>query len=393
MDVPMLAKWAQLKGITVMGTGDFTHPFWQQELQEYLQEAESGLFTLKPTYQASVDQQVYDSCKALQRFMLTAEISTIFKRKQRVYKMHSLILAPSWQAVFKISQALAKIGNITADGRPILGCDVKDLLKIVLDASPDCMLIPAHIWTPWFGLLGSKSGFDLLETCFEELTDQIYALETGLSSNFLMNARLSQLDRFVLLCNSDAHSVQNLGREANIMHTQLSYAGIRHALMHKESGGLEAGIEVFPETGKYYGDGHRACKVYTTPQETALCAGRCRQCQRLLTIGVANRVEQLADRNQEQAQEYVKKRYRIIALRDILQQHFGFSQTSKKMEQLYHHMLQVVGPELYILLQAPYEVLEKAIASEVAKKIIHIRLGQSLIIQPGYDGVYGQVQW
>src|SRR3990167_5039029 len=308
MDLQALAHWGQLKGIGVMGTGDFTHPIWQQELRDQLQEVEPGLFELKPEFAKLVDAKVYPTCKNWLRFLLSSEISTIFKRNGRCYRTHSIILAPSFEVVEKITQKLATIGNLVHDGRPILGLDVQDLLKIILDISPDCMLIPAHIWTPWFGLLGSKSGFDSVHEAFGDLVSNIYALETGLSSNFLMNAQLSELDKFTLLCNSDAHSVQNLGREANLMHAELSYAGIIQALRKNDPASMVAGIEFFPERGKYYGDGHRACNVYFTPEQTNDCAGLCSVCGKPVTVGVLNRVTQLADRTPVQAQEFMRRR-------------------------------------------------------------------------------------
>lgn len=392
MDLLALATWGQLKGIMMMGTGDFTHPIWQKELKEQLQEAEQGLFKLKPEYYKQVEQQVYDSCRATQRFMLTAEISTVFKRNGKCYRTHSIILAPSFKAVNYISAQLAKIGNITADGRPILGCDVKDIVKIALDASPDCMVIPAHIWTPWFGMLGSKSGFNSIADCFEELVDHIYAVETGLSSNFMMNAQISDLDKFALLCNSDAHSVQKLGREANVMNTELTYAGITNALKQNDPQQLVAGIEFFPERGKYYGDGHRACNVYMTPQETAQHKATCPGCNKGLTVGVLNRVNQLADRTSEQACTFVRNSYQIIPLFDILSHHLGVADTSKKVQKMYHTMLQSIGSEFDILLKTPLEDIAKASTPAIAQSIAKLRSGD-VVVQPGYDGVYGQVQF
>ncbi|MBI2353134.1 DNA helicase UvrD [Candidatus Dependentiae bacterium] len=392
MDLLSLALWGQLKGITVMGTGDFTHPLWQKELKEELQEAETGLFELKPSYQKKVQEQVYASCQSLQRFMLTAEISTIFKRNGRCYRIHSLVLAPGFNEMERISASLAKIGNIASDGRPILGCDVKEVVKIALDASSDCMVIPAHIWTPWFGLFGSKSGFNSVYECFEELTDYIYALETGLSSNFLMNARLSQLDRFTLLCNSDAHSVQKLGREANIINAELSYDGIVKALKDRSSNGVTAGIEFFPECGKYYADGHRSCTVYMSPEETISHKGICPVCHKSLTIGVSYRVNQLADRTELQAKEYMRKRYRVIPLFDILAQHFQMAESSQKVQTAYHHLVKEIGSEFFILLKAPLDRIERESNKAIAQSIARLRTGDVLFL-PGYDGVYGTVQF
>ena len=270
MDLQALATWGQLKGLTVMGTGDFTHPVWRKQLHEQLEPAEQGLFALRSPLQAAVDAGVYSSCRSMQRFLLTAEISTVFRRGKKCYKTHSIIFAPSLEIADAISVKLATIGNVAYDGRPMLSLDVVDLLKIVLDASPDCMLIPAHIFTPHFGLLGSQSGFDSFQECFGPMIEHIYAFEKGLSANFLMSAMVSDLDRFAVLCNSDAHSVQNLGREANVFDTHLSYDGITSALKNNDRTALRAGIEYFPEMGKYYGSGHRSCNFYASPEQSLL---------------------------------------------------------------------------------------------------------------------------
>lgn len=391
MDLQALAVWGQLKGLMVMGTGDFTHPIWRKELHEQLYSAEQGLFALNPKLQSQVDAQVYTSCRGIQRFLLTAEISTIFRRHGKCYKTHSIVFAPSLEIVEKISTKLASIGNIVYDGRPTLGLDVKDLLKIVLDISPDCMLIPAHIWTPHFGLLGSKSGFDSFEECFEELTDYIYAFEKGLSSNFLMNAQVSQLDRFAILSNSDAHSVQNLGREANVFDTDLSYDAIIQALKNNNGKGLVAGIEFFPEMGKYYGSGHRNCGVYLTTEQ-ALKNPICSVCHKAVTIGVAYRVDRLADRTVEQAQRSMKKRYAIAPLQELIALYYQVAESSKKVQVLYQHMLGSLGSEFYILLQAPIDEIAKYSNYEIAQSIYAVRQG-NVILQPGYDGVYGTIDF
>ena len=390
MDLEQLAVWGQLKGIAVMGTGDFTHPLWQQELARNLQEAEPGLFELNNVLQKKIDTQVYDSCKGLQRFMLSAEISTIFKRNGRCYKVHSLLFAPTMSDVQKISKKLSAIGNMQSDGRPIIGYDVKDLLKLVLEVSPDCMLIPAHIWTPHFGLLGSNSGFSSVHACFEELTEYVYAVEKGLSSNYFMNARLSELDQFAIVCNSDAHSVENLGREANLLDVELSYTGIMGALKKNDSAQLVAGIEFFPERGKYFGDGHRNCEVYCTPEQTKELGGLCPVCGKKLTIGVYHRVAQLADRSSEQAALHMRKSLQVAPLQDIIAQVLGVSTTSKKVQGLYHKLLQAVGNEFYILLQAPLEEIAHASNQTVALYIGKLRAGD-VAVMPGYDGQYGKV--
>lgn len=391
MDLPALATWGQLKGISVMGTGDFTHPLWRQELHQQLVPAEQGLFQLQPHVQAAVNAGVYTSCLGLQRFLLTAEIATIFRRHGKVYKVHSLIFAPSLEVVEKISAKLATVGNIAYDGRPTLSLDVKDLLKIILDISLDCMLIPAHIWTPWFGLLGSKSGFDNFYDCFEELTDHIYAFEKGLSASLFMNAQLSELDRFAILSNSDAHSVQNLGREANLFNTELSYAAIMQALRANDRKGLAANIELFPELGRYYNSGHRSCGIYASAQESLLNQ-ICSVCHKPMTIGVAHRVAQLADRTLEQAMQVVRSRYQIAPLQEIIAHNFRVQEMSKKVQIMYQHMLASLGNEFFILLDAPIHEIAKYSNQDIALLIDALRKG-NVILTPGYDGTYGTIKF
>jgi uncharacterized protein (TIGR00375 family) len=391
MDLQALATWGQLKGLTLMGTGDFTHPKWQHELSMMLEPSEQGLFALLPKYKADVDKNVYSSCKGMQRFLLTAEIATVFRRNGACYKIHSIIFAPSLYVVQKISDRLSRIGNISYDGRPVLRLDVKDLVKIILDISPDCMLIPAHIWTPYFGLLGAKSGFDSFLDCFQEQIDHIYAFEKGLSSSFLMNAMVSDLDRFAILSNSDAHSVQNLGREANIFNTDLSYDSITQALKSNDPASLLAGIEFFPEMGKYYATGHRNCGIYIDRGqlvENYICSS----CEKPLTLGVMHRVSQLADRTLEKAALSNRRCYAIVPLQKIIACNLGFQETSKKVQQLYHRMLEALGNEFYILLNAQLDEIAKYSNSGIAQAIHSIRTG-AVVLQPGYDGVYGKISF
>jgi uncharacterized protein (TIGR00375 family) len=391
MDLQALSVWGQFKGIGLMGTGDFTHPQWQKELYQQLEPVEGGLWQLRSELKQKVDSLVYQSCKADQRFILSSEISTVFKRNGKCYRVHSILLAPDFEVVFKITAELAKIGNLVHDGRPILGLDVKELLKIVLNASPDCMLIPAHIWTPWFGLLGSKSGFNSLEHAFEELRPYIYAVEKGLSSNFMMNGMVSELDSVAILCNSDAHSAQNLGREANLMNIELSYSSVITALGKNDPCSLLAGIEFFPERGKYFADGHRACDICLMPDQTLELKGICPKCGKPVTVGVLNRVQQLADRTIEQAKKIQRPCFQVVPLFDILEQEMGVAQTSKKLLAAYHKLLSQVGPEFYILLQAPLEQIATASTASIAEFIGRIRTGK-VTVEPGYDGVYGKIK-
>ncbi len=391
MDLQALAVWGQLKGLTVMGTGDFTHPVWRQQLRQHLVPAEQGLFALHHDLQAAVDAQVYSSCKQLQRFLLTAEISTIFKRNGKCYKTHSILFAPSFDVAEKISERLAKVGNIAYDGRPTLSLDVQDLLKMVLDVSPDCMLIPAHIFTPHFGLLGAQSGFDLFQECFGNDIDYIYAFEKGLSANFAMCSMVSGLDRFAILSNSDAHSVQNLGREANVFDTDLSYFAIVQALQNNDGKGLCAGIEFFPEMGKYYGSGHRGCNFYAAP-EVSLQHRACVVCHKQITLGVAHRIAQLADRTPQVAAQHVRPYYAIVPLQELIAYCCGVQTISKKVQQIYQHLLASVGHEFYILLDAPAELIAQYSTAQIAQAVIAVRQ-RKVVLNPGYDGLYGSIKF
>lgn len=392
MDIALLSTWAQFKGINVMGTGDFTHPLWNLQLKSHLDQAEQGLFCLKSEYKTAADAAVYNSCKGLHRFILSAEISTVFKRNGRCYRSHTIILAPSFVVADKIRQELAIVGNVISDGRPILGMDIKDLVKIVLNASPDCMVIPAHIWAPWYGILGSKSGFDSVYDCFEELTDHIFALEVGLSASMLMNARRSELDRFALLSNSDAHCVQKLGREANIFNADLSYHAITGVLRANDRSKLIAGIELFPELGKYYADGHKKCAIVAGSQGIVRDEFLCSVCGKLLIIGVASRVEQLADRSEQKALLLAQKSYKIVPLFYIIERAMCLSRTSKKVDAMYHGMLQKLGNEFFILLHASIDDIAASSTSEIARIILKIRQ-KDLIISSGYDGQHGMIEF
>ena len=287
---------AQLKGITVVGTGDFTHPGWFTELKEKLVPAEEGLFRLKDEIAEKCDKQIPKLCRRAVRFILVSEISNIYKKNQKTRKNHNLVYMPGLEVAEEFNSKLDRIGNIESDGRPILGLDTRDLLEIILETSDRAFLIPAHIWTPWFSLLGSKSGFDSIEECFEDLTAHIFAVETGLSSDPLMNWRVSGLDGLTLVSNSDAHSPLKLGREANIFNTELSYAAIKSAIQTGDSDRFLGTMEFYPEEGKYHLDGHRKCNIRLSPEKTRALEGKCPVCGDPLTLGVLYRVEELADR-------------------------------------------------------------------------------------------------
>ena len=379
-------KWAQLKGIQVIGTGDFTHPGWLKELDEKLDRHGNGLFTLKKGYQPD---DVPAACKADVQFILSAEISCIYSKNGKTRKVHSVILAPDFAAAARINLALSKIGNLNADGRPILGLDAKQLLKIVLDASPEALLIPAHAWTPHFSVFGAASGFDSLEECYEELTPHIFAIETGLSSDPLMNWQLSALDRLTLVSNSDAHSAPKLGREANILDTESSYPAIIEAIKTRK--GFLGTIEFFPEEGKYHYDGHRDCGVSLTPKETIHYDYLCPVCNRKVTVGVMHRVEKLADREHGFRPPNAPTFTSIIPLPEIIAEGLKCGVNTKKVNALYFPLLEQLGNEFKILMDVPLDDIERAGTPLIREAISRMREG-NVHIAPGYDGEFGKVR-
>jgi uncharacterized protein (TIGR00375 family) len=391
MNIVSLTKWSQLKGTHVIGTGDFTHPRWFAELQEKLESAEAGLFRLKPQFEKEIAKDVYESCRNPMRFVLSVEISSIYKKNGRVRKVHSLVFAPSFQDVAKINTKLGAIGNIRADGRPILGLDAKELLKIVLDVNEKCMLIPAHAWTPHFSVFGSESGFDSLEEAFDELTPHIYAIETGLSSDPAMNWRLSKLDNIALISNSDAHSAPKLGREANIFNTDMSYPGIMNALTTNDMKAFESTIEFFPEEGKYHLDGHRLCGVRLEPAETRKRNFLCPKCGKPLTVGVLHRVEKLADRPPGFKPVRARPFRNIIPLQEIIAETEGVGTASKRVQALYLNLLRALGSEFFVLLEAPLKDIERESSPLLAEAIRRVREG-AVRIAGGFDGEYGTVK-
>jgi uncharacterized protein (TIGR00375 family) len=383
-----LWRWAQLKGISVIGTGDFTHPRWFEELTDKLEPAGNGLFALKQERRAD---GVPESCKAEPLFLLSVEISCIYSKKDKTRKVHSVIFAPDFASAAKIGLALSKIGNIASDGRPILGLDAKELLRITLDSSPEAMFIPAHIWTPHFSVLGAASGFDSLEECFEELTPHIKAVETGLSSDPPMNWRLSALDGVTLVSNSDAHSPAKIGREGNIFDTgEISYGAIRAAI---ESGkGFSGTIEFFPEEGKYHYDGHRACGVSLSPEETVRCNYRCPVCGKRVTVGVMHRVQALADRERGFAPPDAPGYYSVIPLPEILSEAMKVGAGSKTVGNEYLKLLSRLGNEFKILLDVPLDEIERVSGAPLVREAIARMRTGNVHIKPGYDGEYGKIK-
>ncbi|MGE0268160.1 MAG: endonuclease Q family protein [Candidatus Omnitrophota bacterium] len=392
LNLEYLNLWGQLKGIQVIGTGDFTHPAWFEELKKKLEPAEEGLFRLKKEFRDVTRDELPKACAGDVRFMLTVEISNIYKRLDKVRKVHNCVFAPSFEAADKIRQRLGKIGNLRSDGRPILGLDSRDLLEIVLESDPLSYLIPAHIWTPWFSALGSKGGFDRMEDCFGDLTEHIFALETGLSSDPLMNWRLSQLDPYVLVSNGDAHSPQKLGREATIYNTDLSYPAIYNALKnHRTDKGLAGTIEFFPEEGKYHYDGHRLCKTRLHPRQTIENNGACPVCGKPVTVGVMARVEELADHPQGRKSPNARPFFSLVPLVEIIGEANDVGPGSKKVLMIYQEMLARLGNELFILLDCPLDEIRKAAGALLAEGIGRMRKGE-VQIASGYDGEYGKIK-
>jgi DNA helicase II / ATP-dependent DNA helicase PcrA len=391
LDLEHLAAWAARKGIGVVATGDFTHPAWRAELKDKLVPAEPGLFRLRPEIEQAIAQELPAACQTTVRFMLEVEISTIYKKGEKTRKVHHLIYAPDFATVDRIAGRLARIGNIASDGRPILGLDSRDLLEITLESSPDAYFIPAHIWTPWFAALGSQSGFDSIAECYGDLADHIFAVETGLSSDPPMNWRLSMLDRYRLVSNSDAHSPGKLGREATTFDCALDYFTIRDAL--KTGEGYVGTVEFFPEEGKYHLDGHRKCGVKLSPRETLAHDRRCPVCGGPLTIGVAHRIEALADRGEEEAvpPATAGEVSNLVPLPEVLGEIAVAGPASRVVERGYGRLLSALGSELSILQSVPLEDIARADSSLLAEGIARLRAG-NVIRDAGYDGEYGVIR-
>ena len=391
LNLEHLYKWAQLKGIRVVGTGDFVHPGWMDELEEKLEPAEEGLFRLKPALERAMRDQVPAACRAPVRFMLTVEISNIYKRLGRVRKVHNIILAPGFEAAKTLQARLGAIGNIRSDGRPILGLDSRDLLEITLETDPMACLIPAHVWTPWFSALGSRGGFDLISDCYGDLTEHIFAVETGLSSDPLMNWRQRQLDDYVLVSNSDAHSPQKLGRETTLFDTACSYPAIYSALSDPEDEGLTGTVEFYPEEGKYHYDGHRKCGRRMHPRETIAADGLCPVCGKPVTVGVMARVEALADREEGKRSPRARHFYSVIPLPEIIGEAKQVGPGTKTVDSIYQAMVSRLGSELDILLDIPEADIAQVGGPLIAEGIRRMRVGEVDIL-PGYDGDYGVIK-
>lgn len=390
LDFENLYHAAQIKGISVVGTGDFTFPAWVDEIESKLEEAEPGLFALKKEFAQKIDETVPQSCRRPVRFILQSEISNIYKKDDRVRKNHNLIYFPDMESVKKFNARLDAIGNIKSDGRPILGMDAADLLALMLEINDKGFFVPAHIWTPWFSLFGSKSGFDSMEECFGDLTPHIFAVETGLSSDPPMNWRVKDLDEMCLIASSDAHSPGYLGRNATVFDTQLSFSHIRQALESHDTSLCKGTLDMFPHLGKYHFDGHRNCNVCLNPVQTREFSGICPECGKKLTVGVLYRVQELADRPEGYVPENRPGFRSIVPLAEILSEIFAVGPKTKKVTTYYDRAIETLGPELDILLDYPIEKIEAARIPLLSDAIAKMRQGD-VEIQPGFDGEFGKV--
>lgn len=379
MNLDGLAQWAAWKGIGVVGTGDFTHPAHFASINELLEPSAPGLFALKGRAGRTDDV----------RFMLTAEVSNIFRQGDKTRKVHSLIFCPTIEAAGKMNAAFGRLGNISSDGRPIFGFSAKDLLRVVLDASPEAMLVPAHAWTPWFSIFGSKSGFDSIEECFGDDSCHIHAIETGLSSNPQMNWRVSALDRLTLLSNSDAHSPSKLGREANVFDCSPDYFEMTDIIKKKDTERFLYTVEFFPEEGKYHSDGHRDCRVRLSPEETKRLEGLCPECGKPLTVGVLSRVEELSDRPEGFVPERAIPARHLVPLQEIIAETLGVGVATVKVQREYRRLV-AEHTEFAILLDMDTSELKAAAGERLAEAIMKVRKGEISVV-PGFDGEFGTV--
>ena len=385
-----LYRWGKIKGINVIGTGDFTHPDWFAEIQEKLEPTGDGLYKLRDDLAATIDAELPPSVRGeLIRFVPTVEIATIYSKGGKVRKLHQLVVMPSFTGVSELNARLERIGNLKADGRPILGLDSKELLRHALDSDPDALYIPAHIWTPWFGMFGSKSGFDAIEEAYEELAPEIRAIESGLSSDPMMNRTVSNLDGVAITSHSDAHSPQKLGREATVLRANPTYADAIGGIKANDDR-LVGTIEFFPEEGKYHSDGHRICNIRCTPVETKAYGGICPTCAKPLVVGVDYRVSELADRARN-ATKLLKTTEYIVPLAEVLAELHGVkSVASRKVGEEYRRVIAELGSEFEVLRKVPIEAV-KAYSPLLGLAVERIRNGE-VHRDPGYDGVFGTIK-
>ena len=421
-----LDRWARIKGLNLIGTGDCTHPLWLRELREQLNNAEQGFYTLKDSVRKNFDsgpalaEELPSPKTSSTGFVLTGEISTIYKKDGKTRKVHHLVILPDFDAAAAFQRRLERIGNIKSDGRPILGIDSRDLLAMLLEADERSVMIPAHIWTPWFSALGAKSGFDSIEECYGDLTGHIPAIETGLSSNPPMNWALESLDRFAVISNSDAHSPDKLGRECTVFDMDMSFSSLSAAL--KNSTGILATVEFFPQEGKYHYDGHRNCGVCLGPEEALAAGDICPVCGKALTRGVMGRVLELADRPVDESagpkhcagartlsradgpfasppDEACGNRrpyYSLIPLREMLGELLETGPASKRVDAAYSYFIEKAGSELAILMEMSPAEIEAfrcpGLSGELLAHAVQRMRSGEVFISPGYDGEYGTVR-
>ena len=384
LELPKIARACEVKGVDICATGDFTHPAWFTHIKESLKEDTDGVYKLKNENNST-------------RFILGVEIASIKKHKDKTRRLHLCVFAPNLTVVEKFNKKLEARGiNLRADGRPILGLTAKEILSLMLETDERMVLIPAHAWTPWFGVFGSKSGYDSLEECFEDLTPHIFAIETGLSSDPVMNWRLSALDQITLVSNSDAHSLGKLGREANVLNfagaKAVTYDKIMEIIRKGDSKDFLYTIEFYPEEGKYHLDGHRDCAFVCSPEETKKLKNICLKCGKPLVIGVMNRVLELSDRRVDEIKKLQKIPYKsVVPLAVILADVFNCGVNTKRVKRIYDKLIQEIGSELFILLEASTEKLQAVADAAVARAIDFARRGD-IFIKPGYDGVFGVVK-
>ena len=389
LTLPELHVWAQRKGIALLGTGDVTHPEWFAEISEHLVEAEPGLYRLRPELARDADERVPPACRGTVRFVLQGEVSSIYRHRDAVRKVHNVVYLPELETAARFLRTLDRLGNVRSDGRPILGLSSREILEILLESGPGAHLVPAHVWTPWFSLLGSKSGYDAVEECFEDLSGEIFALETGLSSDPAMNWRVSSLDRFALISCSDAHSPANLGREACLFDLELSYPVLFESLRSRE--GFLGTVEFFPEEGKYHLDGHRKCGVRLTPAETREVGGVCPVCGGKLTVGVLHRVEELADRPEGARPPGARPFQRLVPLAEAVAEALGVGPRTKRVQAVCDRLAREAGPEMAVLREVPVEDVARVAGPVVAEAVRRVRTGE-LRVEGGYDGEFGTVR-
>ncbi len=383
MSLEEIARYAKIKGLNLVGTGDFTHPKWLKEIRESLVQGQN----------ADVYKVASNPASPV-HFMLTTEVCTIFDVANESKKVHHVILTPSIDAAVQINDVLRKYGDLGADGRPMLNMTAPQLVEEVMQASSENMIFPAHAWTPWFSVFGAFSGFDSIEECYQDMTKHIHALETGLSSDPPMNWRLSRLDKFTLVSNSDSHSFWpwRIGREANVFELdKISYSAVVDAIRSKDPARFKFTVETDPAYGKYHWTGHRNCNVSLSPQEAQKLGNICPVCRRKLTKGVEQRVEELADRPVGFKPENVPGFMRLLPLSEIIATVLDAgSPSTQAVWRIYNALVANFGDEYTVLIDAPKEALSEVAGAQVADAILRVRAGSATVI-PGYDGVYGKL--